>query len=72
MERFAFLIHPLDMRDLIRLEPKTADKRPDLVIKMVEWMPPHVTSHITGIKSITGKEIEGYFIAAPFLPEQLC
>ncbi|MCL5036042.1 MAG: shikimate dehydrogenase [Chloroflexi bacterium] len=70
MERFAFLIHPLDMRDVVRWEPRAAGKRPELVKKMLEWMPPHVTSHITGIKSITGKEIEGYFIAAAFLPEQ--
>ncbi|MCD6309335.1 MAG: shikimate dehydrogenase [Candidatus Eremiobacteraeota bacterium] len=70
MDKFAFLIHPLDMRDIIRYEPMAANKRSELIRKMVEWMPPHLASHITGIRSITGREIEGYFIVVPFLPDQ--
>ena len=68
MNKFAFLIHALDLSDVIRFEPKAANKRPELVHKIMEWTPPYLATHITGIKSLTGKEIEGYFIAVPFLP----
>lgn len=68
MNKFGFFIHPLDMRDIIRYEPKAAHKRPELVDKIFEWLPPNLTSEISGIKSLTGKEIGGYFINVPFLP----
>lgn len=70
MNKFAFLIHPLDMQDVVRLEPKAANKRPQLIEKVLEWMPVHKRSDITGIKSKTGAEVEGWFIAVPFLPKQ--
>ena len=70
MNKFAFFIHPLDMRDLIRFEPKVAGKRRELVEKVLEWLPPYKASHITGVRSLTGEEIEGYFIAVPLLPNQ--
>lgn len=70
MNKFAFLIHPLDMRDVVRLEPKAANKRQELIEKVLDWMPVHKRSDITGIKSLTGQEIEGWFIAVPLLPHQ--
>lgn len=70
MNKFAFLIHPLDLKDVTRLEPKAANKRPQLIKKVLEWMPVHNRAQITGIKSITGAEVEGWFIAVPLLPEQ--
>ncbi|MCE1247349.1 MAG: shikimate dehydrogenase [Firmicutes bacterium] len=70
MNKFAFLIHPLDLQDVVRLEPKAANKRLALIEKVLEWMPVHKRSDITGIKSITGAQIEGWFIAVPFLPSQ--
>jgi fatty aldehyde-generating acyl-ACP reductase len=70
MDTFGFIIHPLDMNDVIRFDPKAAGKRIELVSKVLEWMPAHKRSHITGIRSKTGKEIHGYFIASPFLPHQ--
>lgn len=70
MNKFAFLIHPLDLKDVVRLEPKAANKRIELIEKILEWMPVHKRSKITGIKSKTGAEIEGWFIAVPFLPNQ--
>lgn len=71
MNDFAFLIHPLDMNDVIRLEPKAANKRRELIEKVLEWMPVHKRSDITGIQSKTGKQIRGCFIAVPFLPNQI-
>jgi fatty aldehyde-generating acyl-ACP reductase len=70
LNKFAFLIHPLDMQDVVRLEPKAANKRPALIEKVLEWMPVHKRATITGIKSKTGVEVEGYFIAVPLLPHQ--
>lgn len=70
MDAFGFVIHPLDMNDVIRFDPKSIGKRIELVSKVLEWMPANKQSHITGIRSITGKEIHGYFLAATFLPEQ--
>jgi len=71
LKKFAFLIHPLDLRDLVRFEPRTAGKRQALVEKILEWMPSYQVSHITGIRSsATGEEIEGWFVAVPLLPNQ--
>ncbi len=71
MNKFGFLIHPLDIKDVIRLEPKAANKRRELIEKILEWLPVHKRSEITGIKSKTGAEIKGWFIAVPFLPNQI-
>lgn len=70
MEKFGFLIHPLDMRDVVRYEPKAAGKREVLVEKIFEWMPSHKESHITGLVSATGRQAEGWFITVPFMPRQ--
>lgn len=70
MDAFGFVIHPLDMADVVRYDPKANGKRLELVAKVLEWMPANQESHITGIRSITGKEIHGYFLAATFLPHQ--
>ena len=71
MKRFAFAIHPLDMTDVARFEPKAANKRRSVVEKVLEWTPPYKLSHITGLRSDAGAEAEGWFIAVPFLPNQL-
>lgn len=69
-KRFGFLIHPLDMRDVIRFEPKAAGKREALVEKVLEWTPPYEASHITGVKSRLGTEAEGWFLAVSYMPRQ--
>ena len=70
MRTFGFLVHPLSFDDVLRYEPKAAGKGRPLIKKILEWMPPYKVSHVTGVRSITGEEIEGYFIAVPLLPEQ--
>lgn len=70
MQRFVFLIHPLDMRDVIRYEPQAANKREALVKKVLEWMPSNIVSHVTGIESPTGRRAEGWFALVPLLPSQ--
>jgi len=70
VNNFAFIIHPIDIQDVIRFEPRAASKRLPLIEKMLEWMPPVKASHITGLKSLTGTEAEGWFIICPLFPKQ--
>lgn len=59
------------MEDLSR-KFSWAGKVPDKVLEhFVRMIPPIKTSHITGIKSITGKEIEGYFVGVPLTSKQM-
>ena len=71
MEKFAFMIHPLDAkRDASRKWPWVRF----LPTSFIEWglkhKSPLVVSHITGIRSLTGAEAEGWFIACPLTPRQ--
>lgn len=72
MKKFAFLVHPRDLGDVSQYAPKAAGKRPELVAKVLEWMPAHFLSHVTGVRSkATGEEIAGEFISVPLLPHQI-
>lgn len=69
--KFAFLIHPLGMYDVVRYAPKAKGKREALVAKILEWMPPYETSVIRGVRSpSTLQEIVGHFVTIPMLPRQ--
>lgn len=70
MEKFAFIIHPIDLQDVEKFEKGARGRSPQLVMKILEWTPPFKISHITGIKSKTGAEAEGWFVACPLLPKQ--
>ena len=71
MPRFAFLIHPLGMNDVVRYAPKARGKREALVAKILEWMPPYEASTIKGVRSRgTLQEIVGNFVTVPMLPRQ--
>jgi predicted amino acid dehydrogenase len=41
------------------------------VAKILEWMPAYAAAHISGIRTPDGRETEGWFVAAPLLPEQM-
>lgn len=68
---FAFIIHPLDISYVSYFEPKAKGKSPALIKKILEWSPSFKVSEITGVKSITGKEISGWLIGCTLLPEQM-
>ncbi len=71
MKKFAFIIHPLELEDLYR-KYSWADKVPDTVLeRFVRMIPPVKASHITGIKSISGKEIEGFFVGVTLTSKQM-
>lgn len=74
MKRFAFVIHPLNGRDLSRLSRKTriAKYFPDSVLEAIlRRMKPMVVSEIHGVRSKTGAETEGWFIGCPLTPRQM-
>lgn len=72
MERFAFIIHPIDIRkDVGRKYPIARHLPEPLVAEILRQMPPQPVAHITGIRSKAGVEAEGWFIACPLSPHQL-
>ena len=74
MEKFAFIIHPLDARDIARKGGvySAAKYLPEPAVEWgIKFKSPVVASHITGIQSLTGAEAEGWFIGCPLTPRQM-
>jgi predicted amino acid dehydrogenase len=73
MQRFAFVIHPIDVRRDVGKKIPIARYLPEIVVASgIRHMSPRVMSHITGIRSEgTGQEAEGWFIGCPLTPRQL-
>ena len=70
MAKFCFVIHPVSFEDVVRYEPGAAGKGRPIIAKILEWMP-YAAAHLTGIRTPDGRETEGWFVAAPLLPEQM-
>ncbi|HSV72507.1 MAG TPA: shikimate dehydrogenase [Chthonomonadales bacterium] len=71
MERFAFIIHPIDARrDVARKYPVARY----LPVPCIEWFlkrhRPLCVAHVTGVRSVVGPEAEGWFIGCPLTPRQ--
>lgn len=71
MNKFCFVIHPLSLQDIERYEPGAKGKGEPILRKIMEWMPPYAAVHVTGVRTPDGRETEGWFVAATFLPEQV-
>lgn len=73
MQRFAFVVHPIDVRRDVGRKYPIARYLPEVVVAAgIRHMSPRMVSHITGIRSAgTGEEAEGWFIACPLTPRQL-
>ncbi|MFZ5573338.1 MAG: dehydrogenase [Thermodesulfobacteriota bacterium] len=76
VNRFAYLVHPLNQEFLKKLKPieVLADMTPGVmgvVEKVMAYSPPFVYSKVTGIRSATGVEAEGWLIALGETPEQM-
>lgn len=75
--RFAFVIHPLSQQYFRNVEPlRTLTKLApspvmDVVEKVVAYAPPFTYSHVTGITSPTGAEVEGWLITVGGTPKEL-
>jgi len=71
VRKFAFILHPLQPKDLARKYPFVRFLPDFLIEKYSATASPKIASHITGIRSKTGEEIEGYFIGLPLIPRQM-
>jgi len=75
LEKFAFIIHPFDVRRDVAKKGGIYAAAKYLPEPAVEWgiqfKSPMVMSHITGLKSKAGAEAEGWFIGCPLTPKQL-
>ncbi|MEO9263691.1 MAG: shikimate dehydrogenase [Candidatus Baltobacteraceae bacterium] len=69
--KFCFVIHPVSLDDVARYEPGSAGKGVPIIRKILEWMPSYAAVHVTGVRTPDGRETEGWFVAAPLLPEQM-
>jgi len=69
--KFCFVIHPLSLEDIARYEPGATGKGAPIIAKILEWMPAYAAVHVTGVRTPDGRETEGWFVAAPLLPEQM-
>jgi hypothetical protein len=77
INRFAFVIHPLSQEFLKKdkavdfISGFTPPAFLDAVEKVVAYAPPWVYSKVTGIKSPTGAEAEGWLITVGGTPKQM-
>ena len=75
--RFAFVIHPLSQKFFMNVEPlgTVARVSPPIVLDAVEkgmaYLPPFVYSHVTGIRSPSGAEAEGWLITVGGTPREI-
>jgi fatty aldehyde-generating acyl-ACP reductase len=71
MEKFAFIIHPIDVRrDAGRKYPPLRLLPTPAVEAIIKNISPKVMSHVTGIESATGACAEGWLIGCPLSPRQ--
>src|SRR5437763_10040589 len=71
MHRFAFIIHPIDAkRDLARRYRIARVMPTRLLEAIIQRKDPVVAAKITGIRSLTGEEAEGWFVGCPLTPRQ--
>lgn len=69
--KFAFLIHPIDVRrDAARKYPPLRFAPVPAIEALMRRMKPKLASHVTGIESPTGARAEGWLIAVPLSPHQ--
>lgn len=72
MEKFAFIMHPLEAKPDIARKYPIAKYMPESLLEMaLKKMKPMSISHITGIKSLTGTEAEGWFVGCPLSARQM-
>ncbi|MBI4871673.1 MAG: serine carboxypeptidase [Candidatus Riflebacteria bacterium] len=73
VEKFAFVIHPLTVQDcyahpLFRLLRFLPDR---WVEWLSAWAPPMLLSHVTGARSETGRELEGWLFGLGATPREM-
>ena len=71
LTRFAFVIHPISARDVARKYPIARFFPDNWIEAFIKQKQPMILSHITGVRSLTGAETEGWFIGCPLTPRQM-
>lgn len=71
MKRFAFIIHPIEPQDVTRVLPVLRYAPTWFIEALLGLKSPSVVSEITGIRSVTGAETQGWFIGLPRTPKML-
>ncbi|HEU4962970.1 MAG TPA: shikimate dehydrogenase [Bacilli bacterium] len=71
MEKFAFIIHPLEMRDIGRKFPFFDRFSPEWAAKFTKHAPPLLAEHMRGIRGADGAEAEGWLIASVLSAAQM-
>jgi len=71
MDKFAFIIHPLEV-NCVKRRFKFTEKLPDsLIERMLQFLSPFKISDIVGVRSLEGREVEGCFSLCPLTSRQL-
>lgn len=72
MQQFAFIVHPIEARrDVARRYPIARYLPESWIERYIQGRDPLVTAEIRGIRSYTGEEARGWFIACPLTPRQM-
>lgn len=72
MEKFAFIIHPLDAKRDVARKYAFVKHLPSWLVEWgLKFKGPMPISHITGVRSATGVEAEGWFVGCPLTPRQM-
>ncbi len=65
---FGFLVHPLNLNDVVKKYRLAEKLSPRVVASALRRRPPFVLTEAKGIVSVTGARARGYFVAVPLLP----
>lgn len=72
LEKFGFVMHPVQAKaDIARKYPFVRFLPERLIEWALKYKSPMQISHITGVKSLTGSEAEGWFVGCPLTSRQL-
>jgi predicted amino acid dehydrogenase len=72
MQRFAFVIHPIDARrDVGRKYPIARHLPESLIEWYIKRRDPIVVCEVNGVRSVTGEEAQGWLLVCPLTPRQM-
>lgn len=71
MNKFAFIIHPIEIQDVYRKYNFLKILPKDLTEKLVSKVPPSITSKITNVKGSESSRAEGWFIGIPLTSKMM-
>lgn len=69
MRRFAFVLHPLRFDDFARKYAFTRYLPQSVVESAFKHVHPVLAGHVTGVRSLTGEDLEGWLIGLPLTPQ---